>query len=210
MEIANMFAKSPGVYVWTAGGFNKAGEGVYLFHENGRFRLNENTSYGVTRHKGGLYQPWVIQGTHTHYGETSLTVATAKKRALELAVKFGYLTDIDPLRTQPPPYKYHGDRATGVCENGHFTVAPYRICKFCGKPQFEMQILTATLRLTAVVCGYRDYGREIYALLRINHERGEPYVYDRSRFVSELVIPGVINPTLTLERLFEWEIVTGK
>ena len=107
-------------------------------------------------------------------------------------------------------YKYAGDIATGICENGHFTVAPFNACKQCGKQQFELKLLTKTLRLPAVLFGFRDWNEAhgYKALIRINGE--SEYSYSEAGMSKEFVILGVIDQNLAMSRLYNWEIITGK
>lgn len=102
-------------------------------------------------------------------------------------------------------YKYHGNRATAICPDGHFGVFPLRECKHCGQQQFKLQILSASLRLPVKIYGYLVKPVGYAAFL---FEDGTEYNEDEHSANRNYVLPGVLNQELVFARLFSWGIVT--
>jgi hypothetical protein len=103
------------------------------------------------------------------------------------------------------PYRYLGQVATAVCENGHFSSISGGACETCEKPRVKLQILTNLTRQPVKIYGYlvKPLG---YA--RVDFEDGSSINENVETMTKNYVIPGVVNPELTISRLFSWEICT--
>lgn len=99
-------------------------------------------------------------------------------------------------------YKYHGNRATGICVNGHFTVAPFRECKTCGEQVSKILLVTKATRLKVVINGF--LAKNGYAL--VIYEDGTHEYHSEWSMYNNFVCTNVIDQALFFSRVFSWGI----
>lgn len=99
-------------------------------------------------------------------------------------------------------YKYSGNRATGICANGHFTVAPFNECRTCGEPTSRIMLLTKTTRLKVIIDGFLAENGDAWVIYQDNTHEYHP----EWSMYQNFVCANVTDQALFFSRVFSWRI----